>query len=72
MKLLDTPQWDGLNTAQKRFIGVVYGNDGPLTTVLSPGAQRLVEGLEELGLIKVTRRERDVTIELNPEGWRHP
>ena len=70
MKLLDTPQWEGLTTGQKRIIGTVYGEgDDGLVTALSPGARKEIEWLEELGLITVEWRERDVTIKLRAEGW---
>jgi hypothetical protein len=69
MKLLDTPQWNGLTTAQKRMVGSIYGN-GQLKTALSPGARKVIKSLEALGLVSVIWRERDVTVSLREQGWR--
>jgi hypothetical protein len=75
MRLLDTPQWDGLTTAQKRIISNIYASDGPWVGHLSAGGRGEIEWLEELGLITVAwdiPGHGQVTIEISEEGWRHP
>jgi hypothetical protein len=69
MRLLDTPEWNGLNTAERTMVGHVYGNGGPYTTALSAGARKVVLALEATGLVTVTWRERDAVIELREIGW---
>lgn len=71
MRLLDTPQWNALTTAEKAMIGNIYGNDtgGGWTIALSPGARKVAEALEARGLITAGWRERNVTLRLRDEGW---
>jgi hypothetical protein len=69
MRLLDTPQWNGLTDAEKRVVGRVYGNNGELATALSPGARKVVERLVAKGLVTAVWGERQVTVTLREAGW---
>ena len=71
MRILDTPQWNALTAAEKNHVGNIHGNDtgDGYTTALSPGARKVIDGLEARGLVTVERHERNVTLRLREEGW---
>lgn len=74
MRLLDTPQWESLTTAEKRIINNICGNGDELTTSFTPGAVKVVNGLAARGLITVTWGERhrgatEGTLRMRDEGW---
>lgn len=75
MRLLDTPQWDALSNAEKAHVNAVYGNGDELTMNYSPGAQKVINGLADKGLVTVewgderTKRQRQGTVRLREAGW---
>jgi hypothetical protein len=71
MRLLDTPQWNGLTRPQRAMVGNIHGNDtgDGWTIALSPGAAKVASQLEAKGLITVDWHERNATLRLREQGW---
>jgi hypothetical protein len=74
MKILDTPQWDGLTSAEKAMVNNIHGNDtgDGWTIALSPGAAKVAQSLVDKGLITVTPGERKFILALRESGWSLP
>lgn len=78
MKILGTPQWNALTTAEKNHVNNIHGNDtgDGWTTTLSPGARRVIQVLVAKGLVtadwQVTGNARlaRATLRLREAGWR--
>jgi hypothetical protein len=69
LRLLNTPEWNGLTAAEKRVVGNVYGNGGTWATGYTRGGRQVIEALEAKGLVTVTWGERKATVTLREAGW---
>jgi hypothetical protein len=72
VKLLDTPQWAALNTAQKAIVTSIYSNDTGKgwTVILSPRSAKTAQELAARGLVTITDTEPgETTLTLREDGW---